>query len=273
METWGHFLLYSSNTLNRFAGYSGKGKDPGNEDGMMNARTGSNCPRPGNEVTVPRWRRRNELSLQRWNFAMGQEQSVGRIEPDAVPKNVPYTSYSVDKPGARPKGKAKVEDIMVVSDGSGNRTLLSRNEDEDLRKLNSLPQSLPLLRGQGNSSTPIVLENFDVRPLLEMCLRFESHQRQCSEAVTFDQDMLATRIKETDTYCSVVLRKYMERYKRLSHTAFQVKKVEEMKTTLKRIDASFKLLVPMMERLNNVLPEDERLEVFTIEPSHSIQNG
>lgn len=206
---------------------------------------------------------------------MGQEQSGsrhGQADTHVTPHNVPYTSYSVEKSAAKPKReKAKMEDIMIVSEGLGNRAVLSKSEDPDMEKLDAVPQPQPLLRGPINSATFNVFDKFDPRPLLELCVRFENHQKQCAEAVSFDQDMLATRVKEMDAYCTSVLRQYTDRYKRLSHTAVKVKKVEEMNATLKRIDARFKLLVPMMNRLNNVLPEEERLEAFTLEPSYSIQ--
>ena len=67
-----------------------------------------------------------------------------------------------------------------------------------------------------------------------------------------------------DTYCTSVLRGVSDRYKRLSSAAGQLRRVEEMNANLRRIDANLKRLVPMMERLNNVLPEDERLEEFSI---------
>ena len=208
---------------------------------------------------------------------MGQDQSSGFPGQMGHP-NVPASAHPVgkvkdDDGKSKSKQRAKLEDIMVVNAPTGKTKLVSKNEDHDIRNLNELPYFLPLLRSTVNVPASRDLDfwdKFDLRPCLSLCSRYEKHLKQCAEAVSFDQQMLSSQIREMDTYCASVLRRVNDRYKRLSQVAMQMKKVEEMNTNLRRIDANLKRLVPMMERLNNVLPDEERLEEFALSP-YSIQ--
>ena len=200
---------------------------------------------------------------------MGQDQSTGR---PGTENNSPYTVHSVNKSPNSGRERAKLEDIVVVNDG-GNRGMQPRHEDPDLKKLSELPIFYPLL--WGSMTTPFVREmdifdRLDSKPALKMCLRYEDHLRQCAEAVSFDQDMLTSRIREIDAHCTSVLRKVTKRHKELTSTMNQVKRVEEMIQTVKRIDVNYKRLIPMMERLNSILPDEEKLEQFSLQP-HTIQ--
>ena len=207
---------------------------------------------------------------------MGQEQSYNRpktVKTESVrQESVPYTTYSLNKSASNSSSKrerSKLEDIVIVS-GGGNRR---RQEEPDLKKLRELPFFYPLLRGSVTAPVPRevdMFERLDPKPSLKMCLRYEGHLRQCAEAVSFDQDMLSTRIREIEAYCTAVLRLVSKRHRDLTSAINQVKKVEEMSLTVKRINVNCKRLVPMMERLNSILPDEERLEHFSPHP-HSIQ--
>ena len=199
---------------------------------------------------------------------MGQDQSSSLAGQMGHP-NVPYTKYSVEKNDTKSKTKqrAKLEDIMVVNAPTGTTKIVSKKEDRDIKKLSNIPFFYPLLRGTINASASKDLEffdKFDPRPGLSLCSRYEKHLKQCAEAVSFDQHMLSSQIREMDVYCASVLRRVNDRYKRFSQAAVQLRKVEEMNANLNRIDANLKRLVPMMERLNNILPDEERLEEFSL---------
>ena len=79
--------------------------------------------------------------------------------------------------------------IVVVTEGtrdSGNQA------DEALQKLADIPTFSHLLRNGEND----LLERMDGQALQMLCHRYQDHLRQCSEAVTFDQNSLCVRLKE-----------------------------------------------------------------------------
>ena len=67
----------------------------------------------------------------------------------------------------------------------------------------SVPMFLPIMRGTLNLPAvrdPEVLERLDPNGLLNLCLRYEQHLALCSETVSFEQNNLASRIRDVSIY-------------------------------------------------------------------------
>ncbi|XP_071943303.1 BLOC-1-related complex subunit 5-like [Antedon mediterranea] len=209
---------------------------------------------------------------------MGAQQSQNLHSlPPLISEDVPYTSYSIERQKTQKDSRdapqrvqsaskscditPKASDIVVVADGSSPKRDSGLNAE--LQKMQDIPTFLPIMRGTLNVPSmedPNVLDKLDSSKLYALSLRYQEHLKACSEAVTFDQNSLTHRVKEIDTEIISITSTLSERQKKFAKYAEHIQKINEMSSTVKRIQMSVDQLIPTMNMLNSMLPESERLE-------------
>lgn len=154
-------------------------------------------------------------------------------------------------------------DIVVVKEGAQIEETI--DTDPEHCRLQTIPTFLPIMRGALNIPTmrdPDVLDKLDHRGILELCVRYQDHLRQCAEVVSTEQNALATRIREIDFAIATLTSMLTERQKKYAKYAEKLSKVQEISTTLTRCHMTLKQTIDSMETLNDLLPAGDQLEPF-----------
>ncbi|RUS86092.1 hypothetical protein EGW08_006112 [Elysia chlorotica] len=204
-------------------------------------------------------------------------------------EEIPYTQYSISKPidshsprqsprpqkPTRPVIKQEKDglpkhEIVVVADGQ----IPVKDPDPELTKLNAIPMFFPILRGSLNipvgSKETEVLDKLDHKQVLQLCLRYQDHLKQLSEAVAFDQNALCIRIKEVDHSIHVQNSSLVERQKKYAKFVEQFGRITETLSTLKKIQKGMDDIVPRMDILNSLLPAEDQLETFSFRTTRPV---
>ncbi|XP_074643869.1 BLOC-1-related complex subunit 5-like isoform X2 [Tubulanus polymorphus] len=226
---------------------------------------------------------------------MGADQSIPGMPSTNLKsqrdEDIPYTSYSISKPidgdtprhsprmhlksrGHSPSGREKdtstthnplKHDIVVVAEGNSD----TKYSDNELKKIEDIPVFLPIMKTSlnlPNMRDVDLLDKIDARQMLLLCVRYQEHLKHCAEATTFDQNALCVRIKEIDFAIQTLNNMLTERQKKYAKYAEQIQKVGEVSSVLTRVKMHVDELIPLMERLNSVLPPEEQLEPFVMKP-------
>ncbi|XP_026322592.1 BLOC-1-related complex subunit 5 [Hyposmocoma kahamanoa] len=199
---------------------------------------------------------------------------------------LPYISYTVDRPiGDSPKTSAKTQrstdkksvlqrrqlslqarknkrtrDIVVVKPATDSQL------DEDIRRLQEIPTFLPIMRGTlglPGARDPEVLEGLDYRPWVRLTTRLQAHLAACAQPLAADEINLAARVKEADVEINRLYSIMVEKQRANARHAERLARVHEVAHQLSRCNSLLNQTLQDFEELNQLLPEDIRLEPFT----------
>lgn len=116
--------------------------------------------------------------------------------PSGRPRSMPPHD---PPPGDAQQQSIQRHSIVVVATATSS----DQKADPEIDRLDRIPVLQPIIRGiidtprVGGASLDVeTLEKLDPQHLLQLCLRYQEHLKQCAEAVSFDQNALCVRIKE-----------------------------------------------------------------------------
>ncbi len=189
---------------------------------------------------------------------MGQEQSQQGGTEDTKSDTATTKPNSVKLRSSSVRQKAKLEDIIVVKDtpDSGCKEL-----DETIKKLKELKITYPIIKNVGGvpSEGIDILPGLNSDPITEMILRYQYHLTECAEAVAFDQNAIAKRVKEIDSYSMSVLKDANERQKQMDGFLVNMKKFTEIDSLIDRVNKNMDKTVTLLLNVNQMLPEKDQL--------------
>ncbi len=211
---------------------------------------------------------------------------------------LPYVSYTVNRPigGDSPK-KKKASSSAAATGGttsssggarkrtsflggrlaqSSRNTMVTVNQestvaassDPELSRLADIPSFLPIMRaslssgGGAGKADPDILERLDFRGLLSLCQRTENHLRLCAATVSTEQAEIGRRLRETDARVSAATQALADRQRSQARLVERLARVDEMSKSVARCHMLLNENIEQIEALNNMLPQEDRLEPF-----------
>lgn len=161
---------------------------------------------------------------------------------------------------SRVRPKSLAHDIVVVHEASHKG-----GSDEELRRLQSIPQFLPVMRGTVSlpaNRDPEVLERLQPNHLRNICCRMQTHINVCASQVASDQAQIPVKIKEVDFEVAKVFNSFSEKQRLYASHAEQFSKLHHITQQLSRCNVLLNQNLESMEILNNMLNIEDRLQPF-----------
>ncbi|CAF0863758.1 unnamed protein product [Didymodactylos carnosus] len=152
--------------------------------------------------------------------------------------------------------------ITIVNPQPASSDTLTQ-DDNELNKLVAIPKFYPILRSTIHMQNDEQVPHLDYLPTLQLSMRIQQHLKSCSEAVSYDQQTLITRMKEVDVRSNAVTSRLLEKQKRYTYYCDQSKKLRDLVTTVKRLDQTLTELGDKMRLINNALPLEDKLPMLT----------
>ncbi|RZF36983.1 hypothetical protein LSTR_LSTR004671 [Laodelphax striatellus] len=152
--------------------------------------------------------------------------------------------------------------IVVVKPALPHETA---EKDPDILRLQSVPMFLPIMRGTLNLTDvrdPEVLERLDQTAFYRLCVCYQGYLNYNANLVSEEQNIIAQKMREVDSETNRLVAVSTERQKAYSRYAEKLNKVHEITHQLNKCHLALNQTLDLIEKLNNSLPVDERLEPF-----------
>ncbi|XP_058444791.1 BLOC-1-related complex subunit 5 [Malaya genurostris] len=197
-----------------------------------------------------------------------QAKSGGKIRPNSAivgRTQEAFRNTTSNSAGiiGRPRPNSTAHSIVVVKSATVKETSIEK--DDDIVRLQSIPQFLPVMRGTLSlpaNRDPEVLERLQPSHLANMCSRLQTHFNTCATQVGAEQHQITNKIKEVDQEISSALAQLVQKQKLYTSYAETFSKVRLISQQLTRCNDLLNQNIESMEYLNNLLDVEDRLEPF-----------
>jgi len=148
--------------------------------------------------------------------------------------------------------------LVVVHESS------AEEENPLLTRINNIKLSRPILWDPDNFpwTKRRLSKTVDVDSTLNIIKIYEDKLDSNSQILVTKQNEIMQRIKEVDNSVALMYKAYSVRQKQYAKHAEKMYRVSDLIRTLSKCQVAFNESISTIDMLNNMLPEEERLEKF-----------
>lgn len=143
--------------------------------------------------------------------------------------------------------------------------IVSKGESEEERIKFTFPPAFKPLIPIGQESLPLTAPAIDQRVLVQLSSLIQSSFKQKADFVLGQQLVLSDIGKDIESYaCYISQQTLSQRSKRFARIAENFSKLTQVDTLIQKIDSELETCFKRIQELNESLPEDQRLEPFSL---------
>ncbi|KAE9547691.1 hypothetical protein FO519_009099 [Halicephalobus sp. NKZ332] len=146
-------------------------------------------------------------------------------------------------------------------------------DDDDLKRLKEIQKFLPLLKGclPGYRDGVDIYKKIDPKPFIRFTHRFQTHLAICAQVVSAEQSKVFSGIVQMDQAMTSVTAKLTQNSRQIDKLCDELRKVKDLQERLDAVELLLQEIVPTVEILNELLPENDRLPPLCLiqKPSYS----
>uniref|UniRef100_A0A0R3S263 BLOC-1-related complex subunit 5 n=1 Tax=Elaeophora elaphi TaxID=1147741 RepID=A0A0R3S263_9BILA len=188
--------------------------------------------------------------------------------------NIPSSHSFLSNKRSSAKTKGKV--IVVKQRTNAAGPSCSKNDDM-IKRFLEIPKFCPILKSSLNQpglhDLPEAIFKINPRPVLKFAYRLQEHLSRCANIVIAEQESLGNLIKDIDRSIGLLLVQLSDRKKSLDCFQNYIEKIDDLQAHISNLRFLFQDLMPAVETLNEILPEQKRLPLLNIDCLINVSNN
>ncbi|VDN93322.1 unnamed protein product [Brugia pahangi] len=149
-----------------------------------------------------------------------------------------------------------------------SRPSCSKN-DEMIKRFLEIPKFYPILKSSLNQpdlrDSPEATPKVNARPVLKFACRLQEHFSRCANTVVVEQESLGNSMKHVDRNITLLLVQFAEQKRSMDRFQNYLEKMNDLQAHISNLRFLFQDLMPVINTLNEILPEHKRLPLLDID--------
>jgi len=197
----------------------------------------------------------DEMPFQYASFSVQKD----RKGPAATTKVGAKRKNSAGSLAASPEPELAKNRLITVSRGATQK----RNLEPALEALGKIPPFYPILKSSiGAQDEDVLLAELDADPAIKMCSKYQNYLKGSALEIQKRQSILGKNMKWIDKNAAARCARFNKTHRAIAKHATSLQQVETLSTGLRKVMDAIHEVTSLATQLNNMLPEDQRLEPF-----------